>query len=56
MAGRPAKKKTELRDKPLRIRLTQLERKTIDAAAAAMSLDTSAWARMILLKSARGNA
>jgi uncharacterized protein (DUF1778 family) len=50
--GRP--KKEESREKPLRIRLTAAEREILDAAANHRGLDTSTWARMILLDTAKG--
>jgi uncharacterized protein (DUF1778 family) len=50
--GRPVKKDTERRDKPLRIRLAAAERKAIDKAANAKGLETSTWARMVLLSAA----
>ena len=39
-------------DRPLRIRLTDPERSTIDAAAKAAGGSTSTWARDVLLKAA----
>ncbi len=51
--GRPKKAKGEQRENVLRIRLTQDERDVLDAAATAKSLDSSAWARMVLLEIAR---
>jgi predicted DNA binding CopG/RHH family protein len=53
--GRPAKKDAERRDKPLRIRLASQERKAIDKAATAKGLDTSTWARMVLLEASKVN-
>lgn len=53
MAGRPKKTETNRRENVLRIRLTESERKIIDKAAKAKSLDASAWTRMILLEAAR---
>ena len=49
MAGRPPKDDADRRDKPLRIRLTDDERKIIDTAAADAGLTTSSWARGYLL-------
>ncbi|MDB5320029.1 MAG: hypothetical protein JWN40_1660 [Phycisphaerales bacterium] len=54
MTGRPTKIDNERRDNVLRIRLTAGERREVDKAAKAKSLDTSAWARMILLAQSRG--
>ena len=51
--GRPKKVKGEQRDNVLRIRLTQEERNLLDASAAAKSLASSAWARMVLIEAAR---
>ena len=51
--GRPKKVKSERRANVLRIRLTQPERDVLDSAAAEKSLDVSAWARMVLLETAR---
>lgn len=52
MAGRPPKEQSDRRDKPLRIRLTPDERARIDRAAESIGLQTSGWARMVLLKAA----
>lgn len=46
---RPKKPAGEVRENVLRIRLTDEERKTLDEAAQAKHLDTSAWARSELL-------
>lgn len=46
---RPRKPRGESRTNILRIRLTAAERKELDALAAAQTLDTSTWARMVLL-------
>ena len=43
----------ETRENILRIRLTETERKTLDDAASGESLDTSSWARSVLMKEAR---
>lgn len=40
-------------DRPLRIRLTDRERKTLDEAAKAAGKPTATWAREILLKTAK---
>jgi hypothetical protein len=53
--GRPRKGKDERRENVLRIRLTEHERKELDGAADAKSIDTSTWARMTLLESARAD-
>jgi hypothetical protein len=53
MAGRPPKKMAERRSNVLRIRLNEGERKSLDGAARIASLDVSAWARMILLTTAK---
>ncbi|HSZ58121.1 MAG TPA: hypothetical protein VK797_20830 [Tepidisphaeraceae bacterium] len=53
MAGRPKKDTGERREKVLRIRITESERKVLDKAAKAKALDVSAWARMVLLAEAR---
>jgi uncharacterized protein (DUF1778 family) len=45
MTGRPKKAAAARRDSILQVRLTAEERATLDAAAAAKSLDTSAWVR-----------
>lgn len=52
--GRPKKPKRELRAKPLRILLNDDERERIDAAAKSESMDTSTWARSVLLTAAKG--
>jgi hypothetical protein len=46
---RPRNLRSESRTNILRIRLTAAERKELDALAAAQTLDTSTWARMVLL-------
>jgi hypothetical protein len=51
--GRPKKPKEAQRTDVLRIRLTKDERAELDAAAQGRSLDSSSWARMILLETAR---
>jgi uncharacterized protein (DUF1778 family) len=54
--ARPKKKQAERRQDTLRIRLTDAERKALDAAAAARTLDTSTWARAELLQLAKRKA
>jgi len=49
MKGRPKKPKGTQRTNMLRIRLNDDERAKLDAAASISALDTSTWARMILL-------
>lgn len=51
--GRPKKPEKEVREKTLRIRLTDEERGALDDAAAHLHLDTSTWARMRLLQLAK---
>jgi len=51
--GRPKKPKRELRSKPLRIPLNPEERKAIDEAAKQSAMESSTWARGILLDAAR---
>ena len=51
--GRPKKPKGEKRGKPLRILLNPSERDAIDKAAASRSMDTSTWARIVLLDQAK---
>jgi len=46
---RPRNLRSESRTNILRIRLTAAERKELDALATAQTLDTSTWARMVLL-------
>lgn len=53
MRGRPKKPKGEAKDQVLRIRLTDADRATLDAAAQERNLDTSTWARSELLTLAR---
>ena len=53
MAGRPKKTESEARANVFRIRLTEAEREEIEQAAQGRGLDTSAWARMELLRLAR---
>jgi hypothetical protein len=50
--GRPKKTQAEQRTSILRICLTPSERKAVDAAAQADHLDTSVWARVIILRAA----
>jgi len=47
--GRPRLKESERRTNVLRIRLTMLERKKLDAIAKSKGQDTSTWARQQLL-------
>ena len=47
--ARPKKPTGDARDNVLRIRLTEAERKALDAMAEAKHLDTSTWARSELL-------
>jgi hypothetical protein len=54
--ARPKKPKRELRKNLLRIRLTDSERKAINAAAQARTLDMSTWARAELLQIAKRKA
>lgn len=54
--ARPPKPKGTTRENFLRIRLTEAERKALDAAAEARTLDTSTWARMELLQLAKRKA
>lgn len=54
MAGRPPKPEDEKRTATLRIRLTQDELKIIEEAS--NSTKTSAWARRVLLRSAKRKA
>ncbi len=53
MAGRPKKAEGQTRENVLRIRLTDEERALLDEAAAAVSLETSTWARSQLIALAR---
>ena len=54
--ARPKKPKAENRQNVLRIRLTDAERKALDAAADQRTLDTSTWARAELLQIAKRKA
>ena len=57
MRGRPKKPSGETKENVLRVRLTTEERKTLDNAAKAKSLETSTWARselMLLAKTLLG--
>lgn len=47
--GRPKKAVADRRTNMLRVRLTNEEREKLDKAAAGKSLDTSSWARSVLL-------
>jgi hypothetical protein len=51
--ARPKKPKADRRQTFLRIRLTEAERKALDAAAGVKMLDTSTWARSELLQLAK---
>jgi hypothetical protein len=52
MAGRPKKDMGERRKLTKRLRVTDDEQRTFDAAAKARGLEFSGWARMILLEAA----
>lgn len=52
-SGRPAKPAEQVRSNTLKIRLTVAERQEIDDAAGGESLETSSWARGVLLREAR---
>jgi hypothetical protein len=54
--SRPKNAKADQRENVLRIRLTDAERKKLDAAAEARTLDTSTWARAELLQLAKRKA
>ena len=54
--GRPAKKKSELHDARIEIRLLSGEKKEIEDAAKSANLKISEWIRQQLLKSARKNS
>ena len=51
--ARPKKPDQKRRENTFQIRLQTDERKVINDAAKALSLDSSAWARMILLQQAK---
>jgi hypothetical protein len=53
--GRPVKTEGMQRENVLRIRLTDEERAKLDSKAATRTLDTSTWARMVLLDEASRN-
>jgi len=53
MKGRPKKPASDARGNVLRIRLTEEERKILDAVAGEKTLDTSTWARSELLALAK---
>lgn len=53
MAGRPKKPENDVKTYMLRIRMTEEERKVLDDAARAKSLQLSSWARSELLALAR---
>jgi len=50
MSGRPKKSKDEKRSNVLRILLKEEERAALDKEAQSKTLDTSSWARMVLLE------
>ncbi len=50
---RPTKDEADRKTYMLRIRVTQNDRSTIEAAALSEGLDLSSWAREVLLRSAR---
>lgn len=52
MGRKPLKKRDRRTDKPLRIRLTDAERRTLERAARRAKLRTSTWARSVLLREA----
>jgi uncharacterized protein (DUF1778 family) len=52
MAGRPKKNAGERLGAELRIRLTPEQRKTIDSAAKTLLLESSTWARTVLVREA----
>jgi uncharacterized protein (DUF1778 family) len=52
MAGRPKKEAGSRLDAELRIRLTPEQRKAIDAAAKKNLLESSTWARTVLIREA----
>lgn len=52
MAGRPKKETGSRLEAELRIRLTPEQRKAIDAAAKKSVLESSTWARAILVREA----
>ena len=53
MAGRLPKPKNEAKTYMLRIRMTEEERRILEEAANAKSLDTSSWARSELVSLAK---
>jgi hypothetical protein len=53
MAGRPKKPEGDSRENVLRIRLTEDERRILDDAARARTLETSTWARSELVALAK---
>lgn len=50
--GRPPKSAAEKRGNVLRILLTEAERRALEKAAKVKTLETSTWARMVLLDAA----
>jgi hypothetical protein len=53
MAGRPKKPDADAKTYMLRIRMTEEERRLLEEAAKAKSLETSTWARSELVSLAR---
>lgn len=54
--ARPTKADAERKSNMLRIRLTEEDRQILESAAELSGLDTSTWARSILLRSAKRKA
>jgi uncharacterized protein (DUF1778 family) len=54
--ARPTKADAERKTNMLRIRLTEEDRRILEDAAGLSGMDTSAWARSILLRSAKRKA
>ena len=54
--GRPTKADAERKTNMLRIRLTENDRQLLDDAAESSAMDTSTWARSVLLRNARRRA
>ena len=54
--ARPMKSEVERKKNTLRIRMTEDERRLLDAAAQMLELDTSTWARGVLLRAAKRRA
>ncbi len=51
--GRPPKPPDDRKSSELRIRLTAMDRETLDEVARSKGAETSTWARDILLKAAK---